>query len=43
MRLTNLFHGQTMLKKIHDMKFKHTFKHTLPFVSMRTAYDVDKD
>ena len=25
------------------MKFKHSFKHTLPFVSMRTAYDVDLD
>ena len=25
------------------MKFTHTFKHTLPFVSMRTAYDVDLD
>ena len=23
------------------MKFTHTFKTTLPFVSMRTAYDVD--
>jgi len=23
------------------MKFKHDFKTTLPFVSMRTAYDVD--
>jgi len=32
-----------MLKKIHDMKFKHSFKHTLPFVSMRTSYDVDID
>ena len=43
MRLTNLFHGQTILKKIHDMNIKHTFKPTLPFVSMRTAYDVDID
>ena len=25
------------------MKFTHSFKHTLPFVSMRTAYDVDLD
>ena len=25
------------------MKFTHSFKHTLPFVSMRTAYDVDVD
>ena len=25
------------------MKFEHTFKHTLPFVSMRTAYGVDTD
>ena len=25
------------------MKFSHSFKHTLPFVSMRTAYDVDLD
>ena len=25
------------------MKFKHSFKTTLPFVSMRTAYDVDLD
>ena len=25
------------------MKFTHTFKSTLPFVSMRTAYDVDLD
>ena len=25
------------------MKFTHTFKTTLPFVSMRTAYDVDLD
>ncbi len=25
------------------MKFKHTFKHTLPFVSMRTAHGVDTD
>ena len=25
------------------MKFTHKFKTTLPFVSMRTAYDVDKD
>ena len=32
-----------MLKKIHDMTFVHSFKHTLPFVSMRTAYDYDID
>ena len=25
------------------MKFTHSFKTTLPFVSMRTAYDVDLD
>ena len=25
------------------MTFTHSFKHTLPFVSMRTAYDVDID
>ena len=25
------------------MKFTHNFKHTLPFASMRTAYDVDVD
>lgn len=25
------------------MKFTHSFQHTLPFVSMRTAYDVDLD
>ena len=25
------------------MKFTHSFKHKLPFVSMRTAYDVDLD
>ena len=25
------------------MKFKHSFQHTIPFVSMRTAYDVDID
>ena len=30
-------------QKIHDMNFKHSFKHTLPFVSMRTAYDYDID
>ena len=30
-----------MLKKIHNMTFIHSFEHTLPFVSMRTAYGTD--